>query len=302
MKLSRVFKIVGILLVFLGVWYFFIKDYNYKITFKTNQVPAIVYNQIIKYNDGEPSNNKVVSILNKTPFNEIQQELKSGDSVIKLNWFLSKVNDSTTLVTLKVKDEAHSLKQNFQALFFKNSFVKKRISKVQQFGKEINQEAESYKISSVTKAAIPFYNCACISLESTVQNKAIIMLNNIEVLTNYIRDNNLEISNNPFSEITDWNIENDSIKFNFCFPINEMDNYPLSESVKIKKTVKKEALKIVYNGNYRDSDMGWYGIIEYAKSNNISIKFRPFEIYLNDPHQGGNALEWQAEIYMPINE
>jgi effector-binding domain-containing protein len=302
MKLSRVFKIVGILLVFLGVWYFFIKDYNYKITFKTNQVPAIVYNQIIKYNDGEPSNNKVVSILNKTPFNEIQQELKSGDSVIKLNWFLSKVNDSTTLVTLKIKDEAHSLKQNFQALFFKNSFVEKRISKVQQFGKEINQEAESYKISLVTKAEMPFYNCAYISLESTVQNKAITMLKNIEVLTNYIRDNNLEIGNNPFSEITDWNIENDSIKFNFCFPINEMDNYPLNESVKIKKTIKKEALKIVYNGNYRDSDMAWYGIIEYAKSNNISIKLRPFEIYLNDPHQGGNALEWQAEIYMPINE
>jgi effector-binding domain-containing protein len=302
MKLSRVFKIVGILLVFLGVWYFFIKDYNYKITFKTNQVPAIVYNQIIKYNDGEPSNNKVVSILNKTPFNEIQQELKSGDSVIKLNWFLSKVNDSTTLVTLKIKDEAHSLKQNFQALFFKNSFVEKRISKVQQFGKEINQEAESYKISLVTKAEMPFYNCAYISLESTVQNKAITMLKNIEVLTNYIRDNNLEIGNNPFSEITDWNIENDSIKFNFCFPINEMDNYPLNESVKIKKTIKKEALKIVYNGNYRDSDMAWYGIIEYAKSNNINIKLRPFEIYLNDPHQGGNALEWQAEIYMPINE
>jgi hypothetical protein len=26
----------------------------------------------------------------------------------------------------------------------------------------------------------------------------------------------------------------------------------------------------------------------------------PFEVYLNDPHQGGNALEWKADVYMPI--
>jgi len=300
MKLSRIFKIVGIVLVLLGIWYFFIKDYNYKITFKTPQVPTNVYNQIIKYNDGEPNDNKVVSILNKTPFNEIQQELKSGDSIIKLNWFLSKLNDSTTLVTLKIKDEAHSFNQNFQALFFKNAFIEKRISKATQFGKNMNHEAELYKISSVTRAEIPSFNCVYISLESTLQTKAVTMLRNIEMLTNYIRDNNLEISNHPFSEITDWDIENDSIKFNFCFPIKEMGDYPLSEKLKIKKMLKKEALKIVFNGNYRDSDKAWYGIIDYSKSNNINIKMTPFEIYLNDPHEGGDPLQWKADVYMPL--
>jgi len=300
MKLSGILKIAGIVLVLLGVWYFFIKDYNYKITFKTPQIPAIVYNQIIKYNDGEPKNTKVVRVLNKSPFNEIQQELKRGDSVIKLNWVLSKVNDSITLVTLKIKDEAHSFKQNFQAIFSKNAFVKNRISKATQFGENMNHEAESYKISSVTKAEIPAFNCAYISLESTIENKAMTMLNNIEMLTNYIRDNNMEISNHPFSEITNWNIENDSINFNFCFPIKEMENYPFTERIKIKKTLKKKALKIVYNGNYKYSDKAWYGIIEYSKSNNINIEMTPFEIYLNDPHQGGDPLQWKADVYMPL--
>ena len=79
-----------------------------------------------------------------------------------------------------------------------------------------------------------------------------------------------------------------------------MENYPLSERIKTKKTVKKKALKIVYNGNYKDSDKAWYGIIEYSKSNNINIKMTPFEIYLNDPHQGGDPLQWKADVYMPL--
>ena len=37
-----------------------------------------------------------------------------------------------------------------------------------------------------------------------------------------------------------------------------------------------------------------------AEINDIAINRLPIEIYLNDPHGGGNDLEWEAEIYMPL--
>jgi effector-binding domain-containing protein len=303
MSFSKIIKIVlALLLLGIGAWYFFIKDYNYKITFKTRQLPGIVYSNIVKWNDGKPDANKVVITLGKTPFSEIQQELRSEDTILKYHWLITKEDDSTSLVTVKIKDEQHSLKQNFQTLFFKNDFVKNSISKVKQLGKDINNKAEFYKLSSVTNSQIPSFNCAYMSLESKVQDKAMTMLKNIEIVMNYLRDNDIELINHPFLEITKWDVENDSIQFNFCFPISEMSDYPKSEKVKIKKTDKKEALKIDFNGNYRDSDNAWYGIIDYAKTNNININMLPFEVYLNDPHQGGNSLEWKAEVYMQIAE
>jgi len=47
--------------------------------------------------------------------------------------------------------------------------------------------------------------------------------------------------------------------------------------------------------------MAWYKLIDYAKTNHIDIDLLPVELYLNDPHTGGNDLEWEADVYMPIS-
>ncbi len=303
MKLTKFIKVItAFLLISLGTWYFFIKDYNYKITFKTNQAPGVVYDHILKWNNGESAYKNVITLLKKSPFNQVEQNLLSGDSIYRYNWNIKRENDSTTEVTVKIKDENHSLKQNFQVIFFKNAFVKKSIRTVETFGKELIQVAKTFKLSEVTKSQIPAQNCLYISLNSKVNNKARTMLDNISVLTDYIKDNKIDIDGSPFLDIKEWNVDEDSIVFDFCFPIKEITNRPLDERVKLKKTKPKKALMMIYNGNYRASNMAWYALIDYAKINNIRIEYLPVEFFLNDPHQGGDVLMWQANIYMPIME
>ncbi len=285
-----------------GIWYFVIKDYNYRITFSISQQPGIVYDHIIKWNNGEGPNNKVVSIINQTPFSKIQQELIVGDSIFKINWILKKKNDSTTLVIAKIKDEQHSFIQNLQVPFYNNAFVKRSLSTVKKFGESLIQNAKNYKISKVTKDKIPSKYCAFISLESKPRDKASTMVKNIYIVMNYIKENNIKLVGHPFLEITEWDVVEDLIKFNFCFPIQERDEYPATSAIKFKKTKEKSALKVIFNGNYKISDTAWYAIIDYAQTNKIDIDELPVEVFLNDPHDGGNDLEWVAEIYMPIKK
>ncbi|MCK5400277.1 MAG: hypothetical protein KAJ28_01475 [Flavobacteriaceae bacterium] len=293
------FLIVFVLLGSL-IWYFAIKDYNYRVTFKTPQVPGIVYDHIIKWNNGEGVNNKVVTVLNQSPFFEIEQELIVGDSIFKIRWTLEKENDSTTLVIAKFKDVKHSFMQNLQVPFYKNAFVKRSISTVKKFGENLLQNAKNYKVSEVTKDKIPSQYCAFISLESKPQDKASTMVKNIYIVMNYIKDNNIKLTGNPFLEITEWDVVKDIIKFNFCFPIEERGQYPTTNDVKFKKIKEKFALKTSFNGNYKISDRAWYVIMDYAQTKKIDIDKLPVEVFFNDPHDGGNDLEWKAEVYMPI--
>jgi len=283
-------------------WYFIIKDYNYRVTFTTSQAPGIVYDHLTKWNNGENVNNKIVNILMQSPFSEIQQELIVGDSIFKINWILKKKNDSTTLVIAKIKDEQHSFIQNLQVPFYNNAFVKRSLSTVKKFGESLIQNAKNYKISKVTKDKIPSKYCAFISLESKPRDKASAMVKNIYIVMNYIKENNIKLVGHPFLEITEWDVVEDLIKFNFCFPIQERDEYPATSAIKFKKTKEKSALKVIFNGNYKISDTAWYAIIDYAQTNKIDIDELPVEVFLNDPHEGGNDLEWVAEIYMPIKK
>jgi len=292
--------VVFFVIITVCVWYFFVKDYNYKITFTTTQAPSIVYDHLIKWNDGQNRENKIITTLEQTPFTQVKQELIVNDSIFKIDWYLEKKNDSTTLVTVKIKDTINSSKQKLQVIFTKNAFVKRSVSTVKRFAESLIQNGKNYKVSKVNNAIIPSSNCAYIELESNSEDKASTMFKNISIITDYIKNNEIKLTGDPFLEITDWNIEKDEIKFNFCFPIEEQDLYPETNTIKFKKTEEKNALKVIFNGNYKISDRAWYSIMDYAEYNNIEIENLPVEVFLNDPHSGGNSLEWEAEIYMPL--
>ena len=75
----RIKYLVFLLLIGSGIWYFVIKDYNYKITFTTAQVPGIVYDHILKWNNAQDGNNGVITVIGQTPFTEIHQKLVQLD-------------------------------------------------------------------------------------------------------------------------------------------------------------------------------------------------------------------------------
>ncbi|MFL1012640.1 GyrI-like domain-containing protein [Flavisericum labens] len=288
-----------ILLVFMG-WYFFVKDYNYRITFKTHQAPGIIYSALLGWNNGEPLNKKVVSTTSKVPFSELNQELNVSDSIIDIKWSIERKSDSVTKVTAFLKDAEHSLFQKFKIPFTKTDFVKRSLTTVKHIREGLKTHQTEYKLSSVEEAIFPEVNCAYITLSCKLNEKAKLMIAHTIDVMNYLRDNNLELKGDPFLEVTEWNLNEDLITFDFCFPIAKQYSYPESKLIKIKTIKEKKALRTIFNGNYRISDRGWFTLLDYADRNNIEIDNNPIEVFLNDPHSGGVELEWEAEIYLPV--
>ncbi|MEM9685840.1 MAG: hypothetical protein AAF934_02840, partial [Bacteroidota bacterium] len=261
-----------------GIWYFVVKDYNYKITFTNTQAPGIIYANLLQW-DGQGDHIQAITTLSKNPFSKIQQQLTLTDSIFTYRWIIERKNDTTTKVTAYIKDRKNSFIQNLQVPFYKNTFVRRNIATVENIAKQLLQNKNYYNVSSVQKDSTPATHCAYITLSSTLKDKASTMMKNINTIMNYIRKNNITITGDPFLEITNWNIHENTITFNFCFPIAEKETYPETNTIKFKKTTAKNALKTTFNGNYRISDNAWYTIIDYAQTHNIAIEHLPFEIY-----------------------
>ena len=90
------------------------------------------------------------------------------------------------------------------------------------------------------------------------------------------------------------------LSFDFCFPIDSLASRPNHPKVQFGILSPKRYLKTIFNGNYRISQQGWYTLMDYAHRNDIELGTDLIEIYRNDPHQGGDSMEWVAEILMPI--
>ena len=125
-------------------------------------------------------------------------------------------------------------------------------------------------------------------------------MQNYSLLSNVLIQNKVQLNGPPFVEVTEWNVQNDSIKYDFCFPIIRSERLPEHEIVKYKRVFAKKALKATYNGNYITSDRAWYVLLEKAKAMGKEIEMRPIEYFYNNPNMGGNELEWKAEVYMPL--
>jgi len=302
MKLKFVLRFLGIALLCFGIWYFFIKDYNYQVSFTTKQSPSIVYDHLTNWHDGKSRSDSVVSNISKTPFTRITQDYKFGDSLFKFDWSLKMIDEKTTKVTARVKDKQTSIMQNLYILSSGNKFKKKSIATVKKFGESLVKNAENYRLHEIRDSVIPSQHCAYISVKSKTSEKASAMLKNIFYVMNYIKEHDtIQLAGHPFLEVTEWNTKNDSLKFDFCFPINKMENYPeMPSNVGIKQTKERKALKTIFNGNYRISDRAWLQLRDYATYHNINITNLPVEIFYNDPHEGTNSLEWVAEVFMPL--
>jgi effector-binding domain-containing protein len=302
MIMKSILRLLGIILLALGIWYFFVKGYNYRISFTTNQSQGIVYDHLIRWNDGKSYRDTIVINLKKEPFSNITQNYKFGDSLFKFNWNLKMIDENTTKVTVNTKDEYNSFIQNILILSTQNHFKKKSIATVKKFGKSLLRNKENYNLHSVRDSIIPSQYCIYVSVESKASNKAQAMLKNIFYTMNYIKAyDEIQLTGQPFLEVTEWNIEKDSLKFDFCFPIKKLKEYPpMPSKVKIKETKERKALKTIFNGNYKISDRAWIQLRDYARYHDIEVTNLPVEIYYNDPHNDVNPMDWVAEVFMPI--
>ena len=166
----------------------------------------------------------------------------------------------------------------------------------------LKDHTQKFKVKIIGEEELPSTYFAYVPLKLTQFQKARGMMRNFSYLTNEMVANQVQLNGPPIIEVTNWDMENDSLHYNFGQPIIRSERLPVGTDIKYKRIFPKQALKAEYNGNYITSDRAWYALLDYAKKHNIEVEPTPIEIFYNNPNMGSGEEQWKAEIYMPIKE
>ncbi|WP_299322159.1 AraC family transcriptional regulator [uncultured Maribacter sp.] len=294
-------KLITITIAIISIailWYFFIKpqDYQIRVVAKAN---TGTINQALKaWNKTLPE----ASIHQLGNIGTLEQMVISGDSTHVYKWNISPINDSTSQIVVDVKDANFSLNNKIAVPFSDTNFEKQSRKTVTDFIESLNVHRKEFKITLMGEDELPSTYCACVEHKTLQSNKAFGMMESYPFINSVIASNEIQVNGVPFIETTDWNMQNDSISFNFCYPIIKTDSLPFIKNLVYKEFIGMKSLKAIYNGNYMTSDRTWYTLLDYAKENNIKIDPKPIEFFFNNPNMGGDALRWKAEVFIPIAE
>lgn len=291
---GAIFLVIGGLL-----WYLFVKPSDYTIRFNANAIPGTI-NQTLKLWD--QTLDTVHKIKQEGDLYHLSQEMRFGDSIHTYHWKIQPLTDSTSKVVVNVKDVNHSFMNKIQVPFKENDFVKRSKKTVLDFMQNLDDHTNKIKVTLLGEEDIPSKYLAYVPLKVTQFQKAGGIMQNFSYLTNELYVNGVELDGPPMLEVTRWDMEHDSLYYNFAQPIIRSERLPIGSDIQYKRLFPKRALKAEYNGNYITSDRAWYALLDYAAKNNIRVEPNPVEIFYNNPNTGGAEITWKTEIYMPIKE
>ncbi len=294
--MKKVYSGTLVVLILLLLWYLFFKPYDYIVSFRSNTFPGAINQTIKTWHKKIGSNMPIV----QKDLLSVSQHLKFGDSTLIYDWKIVPLTDSTSKVKVRIKDLDNSLMNKIKIPFTETVLEKRSKTNLLGFVEILNNHIKNFKVKIIGEDELQSKYCACLSIEGEQQKKAMGMMINYPYLTGFIIDNEIKENGIPFVEITNWNRDNDSIIYNFCYPIIYHDSLPRHKEIKYKEFKRQKAIKAIYNGNYITSDRAWYKLLDYAERKNINVIHEPIEFFYNNPNQGGDELNWKAEIYLPI--
>ena len=296
-------KIVIILLVVLtgiSIWYFLLKNEDYRVYFEIESPKGAVYEQILNWNYERPFSEKIINTISKKPYYSAVQNFRfSQDSLLNIVWQLQRKNNEITKITASFTDKYHSINQRLELLIGKSTIKPQSINFSKKLKAYIEKQNQSFRISDIDTTVFKKRKFLYKKLKSTTESKAKTMLIQNGVIMNYIIQNQLTLDDYPFVEVLSWDKNTDSITFNFCYPIKETLSNK-NQSILYAEKDNFDALQILYNGNYNKSHVAWYAYEDYLENNDQNRKVLPIEVYQNDPQLGGNEMEWETKVLLPL--
>lgn len=295
--------LISLMIIGALVYYLFVKPSDYIVRFESRTSPGTLFKGVEEWslvNKTKDSFN--FEIIQKTPFEFIKETVKIKGMDLQLEWYFEAINDSLSRVKVKILEKENSIYNRLTAPFFNTPFKKKSVEIIKDFKSGMDlQLKNNFKIKIVGRDTIPEISYAYIEVKNiTSSSKAKEMMMNNAALLNFVNEHNIKNGDFPFLIIDNWDIKNDLIDFRYCFPIVENDSLPFHENIKYDKILATPALKAIYNGNYKTSDRGWFGLYDYALRNEIKTLNQPIEFFYNNPYYGGDELKWVAEVFIPI--
>ena len=296
--MKKISAIVGFLSVGFLLWYLIIKPYDYLVTFKIKTTAGTI-NQSIKLWNTSLENSSPIQQEN---LKNLTQQIIIKDSTYNYEWSISSLNDSISKVSVYVTDIDHSFANKISIPFGTTDFEKRTQNTITDFIEKLKEHLSKTRVSEVVVDSTRSTYCAFIPMKGLQIEKASGMMQNYSLRTSVLSVENIEMNGTPFVEITNWNTQNDSIAYNFCFPVIKSDSLPIDPRIQYKQYSGVKALKASYNGNYITSDRAWYALLDYAENHDIVVAKKPLEVFYSNPNFGGDELQWKAEIFIPIKE
>jgi len=289
--------LIGLFVLLLG--YFFIYPHDYIVRFEADTFPGTINQSIKLWHDKVGVKGTAVT---QEDLKHLEQLVQVGDSVHRYQWEIDPITDSTSRVTVRIKDPDHSLMNKLLVPFTDAAVEKLGVSYVTDFAEDLNAHIDLFKVHIDGEAELPSTYYAYVDLKTSQHGKAGGMMDNYMLLSDLLIANQVTMNGPPMIIVNEWDREQDSVDYKFCFPIIRSDRLPRHPEVQYKRIFPKKALKATYNGNYITSDRAWYALLDYAEKNGIEVEPTPVEVFHNNPNMGGDALRWKADIYLPIKE
>jgi effector-binding domain-containing protein len=291
-----------ILLILIGGYAFLIaRPCDYQAHFTIKAAPDIVYYNILNWDTwNRKQESSKIEIVSKTPVSNLSKKVILKDTTLIFNWVFNKMNDSVTMVRVYVSDTDRKLYNRLTVPFINTPFKKSVRSNLLDIKTRLELMLKKFHYDFTGYVRFDKKTCVCINITSTPAGKARAMMSTVVELNQFVRQNNLKMNGNPFLVVYDWDEAKDTINYDFCFPISDTDFIPAHPDIKLKKIDSMDALKTDFFGNYSITDITWYSLSEEVKKAGYRSNNKLIEVYFNDPHSGGNELEWKAEIYMGV--
>ena len=287
------------LFLFLG-WYFGIKASDYTITFTAKAASGTVFQGIQEWSTIQRQKRKEhFTVVEKNNFDYLKQQMTVGDTSYTYVWEITPLNDSVSKVSVGINEIGKSWYNKITAPFWPTKFKTEQIRKVKDLREGLNEHLKNLKVRIDGEGTSKPVYVAYIQLKSALQEKAQTMIGNDAAITGFLYTHKIKIVDRPYVEIVDWDLDKETIVFNYCFPIDPLTKAIADANVKFKTIPSLKGIKATYYGNFRTSDRAWFALMDYAKKNDLKIKNIALEHFLANPFNGGEELEWETQIIMP---
>ncbi|MGO4904612.1 hypothetical protein [Flavobacterium sp. W20_MBD1_R3] len=283
------------------VWYLLIKETDYNISFKVNAATGTVFQGIQEWSNAQDlKNSEKYVILEKRKFDFIKQEMTKKEIQMHYTWDITPINDSVTKLNVGIKDLNYSWYNKVTAPFFNTEFKEEQIKKITDFKKGLSEHLKNFKVRIDGEGVSEETFVAYINLKSVLQEKARYMIANDALITGFLFENQIKIIGRPYLEIVKWDLDKETIDFNYCFPVEKPIKTIANNVVKFKTLPAVKGLEATYYGNFRTSDRAWFALFDYAKKNNLKLENKVLEHFLSNPFNGGEELQWETKVIIPF--
>lgn len=293
-------KIFAWTLVLMGAgflsWYFFVRESDIEVHFKARTVAGDIV-ETLRIWDRSADSTQIASV--DSVFEVVQQVRSLGHDYI-FKWELQAIDDSTTAVNVKITEPGHEWKNKLLVPFSTPPVEQAAAQLGRQFYDILQKHLD---ITSVTLEGLqslePRY-CVCTTISAPQVEKASGMMKTYSFMLDFIEKNQLTVTGKPIVSITGWSHNQGKIRYDFCFPVAERPEMPVSDFFSYQTIGAEKALKASYHGNYITSDRAWYYLKEQAAREGLVPSAMPIEIFYNNPNTGIDEASWLAEIFLPV--